>query len=53
MTHHPAMADSTTPDPKSLSDRELIAAYNELDEEPDHPLSQALSDEIERRELDL
>lgn len=36
-----------------MSDAFLIEIFNTLDEEPEHPLSEALADEIEKRGLDL
>lgn len=51
--HYPTMVEAPIPNPKTLSDRELLDAYNALDEEPEHPLSRALCDEIEKRGLDL
>lgn len=47
----------TAPDPRGMvrmmSDAILIEMYNRMDEEPEHPLSQALCAEIERRGLDV
>ena len=46
----------TAPHPAAIvrlmSDAILIEAHNRMEEEPEHPLSQALRDEIARRGLD-
>ncbi len=41
-----------TPDPATLSDRDLLAAYQRTTGEPGDPEADALEKEIERRELD-